>query len=79
MKKFVSVIMAMILVLGCFAACGSKNDTPATTEPVKNGPGSSLEVLETIWGLHGDEEKFSVYGGNPKENFEENTLDKPDV
>lgn len=75
MKKYVSVVMAMILVLGCFAGCGGKTNT----ETPVNGPASSLEVLETIWNLHGEEEKFSVFGGNPKENFEDNTMDKPDV
>ena len=73
MKKFVSVMMAMVLVLGCFAGCGGKT----TTET--NGPASALEVLETIWNLHGEDEKFSVFGGNPKENFEDTTMDKPDV
>jgi len=75
MKKFVSVMMALTLVLSLFAGCGSK--TPEKTP--ENAPASSLEVLETIWNLHGENEKFSVYGGNPKENFEENTMDKPDA
>lgn len=70
MKKFVSVLLAMMLVLGCFAACGTK--APA------NVPGSSLEVLENIWNQFGENEKFPVYGGNAKENFEDNTMDKPD-
>ena len=46
MKKFVSVLLAMMLVLGCFAACGTK--APA------NVPGSSLEVLENIWNQFGE-------------------------
>lgn len=70
MKKFVSVLLAMMLVLGCFAACGTK--APA------NIPGSSLEVLENIWNQFGENERFPVYGGNAKENFEDNTMDKPD-
>lgn len=78
MKKFVSVMMAMVLVLGCFAGCGGKTTTE-TTEAQANGPASALEVLETIWNLHGEDEKFSVFGGNPKENFEDTTMDKPDV
>lgn len=75
MKKFVSVMLVMMLVLGCFAACGSKK--PAGTSA--NVPGSSLEVLETVWGLYGDDEKFPIYGGNPKENYEETVMDKPAV
>jgi predicted small lipoprotein YifL len=84
MKKFVSVLLVMMLVLGCFAACGTKvgaeipteEGSDATVETV-TGPASSLEVLENIWALYADEEKFSVYGGNPKENFEDNVWDAP--
>ena len=49
-------------------------DTPATepatdpapeaTEPVVAGPATALELLETVWGLYGDDEKFFVFGGD---------------
>lgn len=77
MKKFVSVLMIMMLVLGCFAACGSKAPAEVPTEGTETVPGSALEVLETVWNLFGEEEKFAVYGGNPKENFEDNVMDMP--
>ena len=101
MKKFVSVMMAMLLVLSVFAGCGSKTPaqtpqdtteavqettevietTEATqeTQPAETAGNPALTVLQTIWNAHDDSEKFSVYGGNPKENFEDNTLDQPDV
>ena len=72
MKKFVSVILALVMILS-LAACGSKN----TQETTVAGPANSLEVLTNIWNLYGENEKFSVYGGNPKENFEENVWDAP--
>ena len=31
MKKLIAMLLALVLVLG-LAACGAKNDTPATTE-----------------------------------------------
>ena len=73
MKQFVSCLLAMVMLLS-LAACGGAS-APAETEAP--GPASALEVLETVWGKYADEEKFSIYGGNPKENFEDNVWDAP--
>ena len=61
MKKFVSVILTLTLVLS-LAACGSK--TPEATEavPVEN-PASALEILENVWAQYGEDEKFPIIGG----------------
>ena len=75
MKKFVCAFLALIMMMA-LCACGGKT-APAETEAVAGGPGSALEVLETVWGLYAEDEKFSIYGGNPKENFEENVWDAP--
>ena len=60
MKKFVSLLLATLLVLS-LTACGSKNnhsgDKPAT-------PTSALNILETVWNTYGEDEKFSVVGGD---------------
>ena len=60
MKKFLSIILALTMVLS-LAACGSTEPegTPAQPEPA-----SALEVLTTIWNDYADEEKFPVIGGN---------------
>ena len=73
MKKFVCGVMAAIMMM-TLCACGGAA-APAETEAA--GPASALEVLENVWALYADEEKFSVYGGNPKENFEDNVWDAP--
>jgi hypothetical protein len=73
MKKFVCGILAAIMMM-TLCACG---DAAAPAETEAAGPASALEVLENIWALYADEEKFSVYGGNPKENFEDNVWDAP--
>ena len=73
MKQFVSCLLAMVMLLS-LAACGGAS-APAETEAP--GPANALEVLETVWGKYADEEKFSIYGGNPKENFEDNVWDAP--
>lgn len=75
MKKFVSCLLVLVMALG-MCACGA-TETPATEAVTPAGPASSVEVLENIWALYGDAEKFSVYGGNPKENFEDNIWDAP--
>ena len=58
MKKFVSVMMALAMVLS-LAACGS-NAAPESTEAV---PASALEILENTWAKFPEEERFFVYGG----------------
>ncbi len=78
MKKIVSIVMALALVLS-LAACGGKNTTettkPAPETPVATAPaelaGSALEVLETVWAGYADDEKFPIIGGsmaNPVDN-----------
>ena len=66
MKKIISLILAGVMVLG-LAACGgdkpAETTAPATTEPASTVE-SSLAVLETIWNLYGEGEKFAVIGGN---------------
>ncbi len=41
------------------------NETPEVPEqPVVTGPATALELLETVWGLYGEDEKFPVFGGD---------------
>lgn len=65
MKKLITLCLALVMVLS-MAACGNQNNvTP--TEPdaaPEEVPGSALEILETVWGLYGDDEKFPVMGGD---------------
>ncbi len=63
MKKILALVLAMIMVLS-FAACG--NNTPAEGETENNEVtvGSALEILETVWGQFGEDEKFFTMGGD---------------
>ena len=65
MKKFVSVLMALVMVLS-LAACGGNNNADASNNDAASATtvASSLEVLETIWSKYGEDEKFAVIGGN---------------
>ena len=64
MKKFVSVILALTLVLS-LAACGAKAPAAAeTTVPAVQLPGSALEILETVWADYAEDEKFPIIGGS---------------
>ena len=60
MKKVFSVILALAMIL-TMTACGKKQEA---TEPAVEAPGSALEILETVWALYGDDEKFAVIGGD---------------
>ena len=77
MKKILALTLVLVMALS-MAACSSAGNngttTAATTTEAKvNAPASALEVLENIWALYGDSEKFSVIGGN----MEANIMDKP--
>ena len=65
MKKFVSVLMALVMVLS-LAACGGNNNADASNNDTASATtvASALEVLETIWSKYGEDEKFAVIGGN---------------
>lgn len=60
MKKFVSLLLAALLVLS-LTACGKKNDNSGDKSPEVS---SALGLLETVWSTYGEDEKFSVIGGD---------------
>ncbi len=75
MKKFVSVILALTMMLS-LAACGGNGEAETTTAPAEiidvepettvAAPvaASALEIMENVWNLYGEDEKFAVIGGN---------------
>ena len=73
MKKLISLLLALVMVAALFAGCGNNAaDNNENNENVENNeqtpdvvvPGSALEVLENIWALYGDDEKFPTMGGD---------------
>ena len=74
MKKFVSVVMVLAMMLTLLAGCGGNADTPATTEaPAAEVPATAVEILEKVWAEYGDDEKFPIIGGN----IEAGVMDAP--
>ena len=65
MKKFISMLLALVMVFGLTACGGATQPTEAPAADVQ-APASTLEVMENIWALYGDSEKFPVMGGNPE-------------
>ena len=78
MKKLIALLLALVLVMG-LVACGNKTpetpvidepatdaptETPTTEAPAPVGPASALELLETVWALYTDDDKFPVFGGD---------------
>lgn len=64
MKKFVSVLLAFVMVAVMAAGCVNEKPAETTTEPAVVVPASALEILETIWAQYGDDEKFFAIGGD---------------
>lgn len=94
MKKILSVLLVLVMVLS-FAACtpaGNENtgdtneNTGSTNESSTNEsladdavvPASALEVLENIWALYGENDKFFAMGGDYN-NIVENAPGAVDV
>ena len=76
MKKLISLLLALAMMACLFAGCGNNDKTPAGDDennaqtpdedqtPDVAVPASALEVLETVWALYGDDEKFPTMGGD---------------
>lgn len=71
MKKLVSMLLVLVMVAAMTVGCSTVAPAETTTEPAVAVPASALEILENIWALYGDDEKFFCMGGdmnNPVDN-----------
>lgn len=69
MKKLIAMGMLVCTLMTVFAGCGkAPQEVPAETEAM-NLPASPLEILETVWGLYAEDEKFAICGGNIESNI----------
>ena len=73
MKKLISLALVLAMALSILAGCGATADNGGNNETA--APASALEVLENVWNLFGDDEKFPVMGGD----FEASVMDAPAV
>lgn len=72
MKKIVAFMLAALMLLSLTACAKTEEQAPAG-ETVEIA--SALELLNNIWALYGDAEKFSAAGGDMSE--ENMTMDAP--
>lgn len=68
MKKYIALMLALVMALSVFAGCAKGGDdgtepTAVETEPVVMGPVSALELMELVWGNYAEDQKFAVIGG----------------
>lgn len=79
MKRLLTLFLALAMLVS-FAACGKKTgssspsdlQTPAPTEtPAEPVAADALELMDTVWALYGDDEKFAVFGGDMEHADEE--------
>ena len=59
MKKIIALCLILVMAVG-FVACAK---APVEEAPAVESP---LALLESVWALYGDEEKFALMGGNPE-------------
>ena len=64
MKKIISLLLALVMLVAVFAGCGAKNEGGETTTEGVVLPASALEILENVWALFGEEETFAIVGGD---------------
>ena len=69
MKKMISLLLALALVAAIAAGCAGGNNENDTTGTTGAGAGaqtsaSALAVLNNLWALYSEEEKFPVAGGD---------------
>ncbi len=68
MKKLKLTLVCGIFILGLTACGDKKNETKDTTEEVTTEAAveitDSLEILTTVWGTYGEDEKFAIAGGD---------------
>ena len=72
MKKLISLALVLALALSVLAGCGAPADNGGASNETA-APASAVEVLENVWNLFGDDEKFPVMGGD----FETAAMDAP--
>lgn len=70
MKKIIALLLALVMTIAMAACAPAANNNETTTAPVETTTepavtiASALEILETVWGQFGDDEKFFVMGGD---------------
>ncbi len=62
MKKLLTMLLAGAMVLA-LAACGAKDGSDNSSGNTGKSV-APLEVLETVWNSYGEDEKFSIMGGD---------------
>ena len=71
MKKLLAIVLALVAVLVCFAACGgdktptdATNTDAETTAPAAASYADAVEVLTTVFAAYAEDNKFPVAGGD---------------
>ena len=67
MKKLLTLFLALTMVLS-LAACGGKTNSASPsdlpTEPAAPVAADALELMQAVWALYGENEKFPIIGGD---------------
>jgi hypothetical protein len=71
MKKLLTLMMALIMVVG-LTACGKTAQTPENSDAKSSenagAYATSLELLSAVWQATPEDNRFSSFGGNQTEN-----------
>lgn len=77
MKKLIAMLLTLTMVAALFAGCAGNTDAPADDNNATETTGTSVNVtadattvLTNIWAAFGEDEKFSIRGGNIENGVE---------
>lgn len=64
MKKMTMLFLAVVVVVGMLSGCGKKDNSGGEAGSAESKYSDALEVLNKVVGAYGEDELFSMYGGN---------------
>lgn len=77
MKKL-ALLLALLMIVGCFAACGGDSKKPTATEPAANNGGAAAQQQKPNGGSGEEDVESCPNSADGKHQFKEEVAGEPD-